>query len=337
MGPPLPPAAPVERALDWTLKNVGVVRVSNSRGKIEVRGWAQDRIRAVWVTVSERPETVQVHIQEVQGRIEVTVRYGTGLSVDQKLKERTTPIARADLVVYAPARYPVEVLGVDEAVSLKNWKASAEVRSIQGPISVSEYYGKKLSVHCPQCPVSLAQARSRVLNINGGKGSIIAKQVRSEEAFFSSSEGAIRVDGGSGVYTVSTSSGSVSVEGFRGTLEFVTDTGAVEVRELSGFLSGRSTSGSIQATVKDWIFRDRAFVESDTGEVHLTLPRAFIGELEVGGGAAHGRPTIDFELSHVRESQGRILGVVRQATELLRVVSRQGKVAVLRAGIQNGS
>jgi hypothetical protein len=62
-----------------------------------------------------------------------------------------------------------------------------------------------------------------------------------------------------------------------------------------------------------------------------------MGELEVGGGKEHGRPTIDFELSQVRENQGRILGIVRQATELLRVVSRQGKVSVLRAGSQNGS
>lgn len=328
---------------DLPLRSIGRLQITNMRGEINVQGWAFDkiRIRAKKIAQADTPEQAKAlfaamdfRYRMIDGDIELSAEYGRGLDIEQRLKERESPKTSMEMTVFAPARLRLHVWATDGKVNLKGWHAPVEVRTAAGPIAVENLRGGNVSLLCSSCGIS-AKNLSGSLRAMGGSEDIEIVDVDGPNVYLESSSGTLRVTRVKGEQLYVSRSGSLVGSFLQGQIEFHLQQGSVDISDVNGFLSGRSDTGSIHASVKKWKFLDKALLETVSGDITLSLPPDFSGDVDCW--SQTGKSEVYFPVVRPQESRifgpepiNRILGRVGDGGELLKIFSEKGNLKLSR-------
>lgn len=356
-------SAPFQQSFekDFSLRRFGAIRLTNLRGALSVKGWAQDRIRVKGVKVVEAEtqeqaneifNTVDLRFNSSGKETELSADYGKGLNIEARIQERSHPKSKMDIEVYVPTKMDVTVLTIDGAVDAEDLNGTLEIRTSKGNIHIQEIQSHQVSLVCPSCEIHVKKTRAH-LRVMGGEGTILLSGVQGEEIYVESTTGFIRLENMEGAQLYVSKSGSVFGDQLRGRVEFHTNQGSVQLTNVNGFVSGTTDSGSISVKVKNWKFYDKAFIETELGTVHLELPTAFSalvdfwspqGKLSVSvpvrevPGYGSQKPSHfigPLPITEQNRLQGGVGTGVNEASEkdTLRVYSAQGTVEVSRASL----
>jgi DUF4097 and DUF4098 domain-containing protein YvlB len=320
------------------LRSVGVLQVSNLRGSVEVQPWSQDRIRVVAtkrVTAETAGEAerlmaiADVRVEQQDKGMEVRAEYGQHLELDQRLKERKSPRVSMDLLIQAPSYLQLRVLTGPGRASLREWKGPAEIRSSAGRLRVEHFRGSSLAVACESCRILLADVRAetRILAVSGRielkrisgaklfvdtqRGDVVSEDVRSEHQVY-----------------VLRDAKMVATRAV-GEIEFTSLAGSVSLGRCEGSVSGKTGSGSIRLDLKRWDTRDRSFLESESGDVELSLAADAEGEIELVPGS-EGKIESDFERLVRNPATGRAQLKLGSQKRQMRISSQKGAIRLKR-------
>src|SRR5690606_18783004 len=130
------------------------------------------------------------------------------------------------------------------------------------------------------CSVGVIESRGS-LSVRTISGPVLVESVHSPRLFVETESGDQTFRKVSGSVALVSQQGNIRVNQLEGVLDFATEKGRVVVDELRGSMSGHTETGSISAKVRQWIFRDKVFLETQSGDIDLGLPRAFSAELEI--------------------------------------------------------
>lgn len=329
---------------DYLVRSLGTIRVSNLRGPIRVHGWPHHKIRVIARISAEAQgmfdaermfsQVEPLYQKRNNGDIELRVQYGKGLDIKQRLRERKSPGASVDLLIYAPAEMNLVILGVDDPLEVDQWAANLSVRSTQGAISVHEVRSGEVDLTCPECKMNVSRVNGN-LRIYGGQGEISVEKVSASQIYVENVSNSISAHEVQGKQTYVSKTGDVLGEKLKGYIEFELGEGATILQSVQGFVSGRTLSGDIRIEVDQWSFADKALIESENGNIRVELPRNFSAEVDIG--SVYGKASLEFP---IRESGGGteigpfpanvFRGLVGVGGEQLRVFSSHGDVAVSR-------
>lgn len=326
---------------DFKVRNNRPLQVTNLRGDIVIEGWAQDRIRvhARRAVQAETDELAQRGVQALDvrfsdraGDMELSAEYGQGLSIEERLRERSSPKATMELVINAPARLPLHVWTIDGKVRLRKWKANVDVRTQTGGISVESVDSDSISLLCPKCSISVKDTRSS-LRCMGGEGIVQLSGIKGDQIYIESGSGNINSVNVSADQLYVTRSGSIRGRGLDGVVEFHTGSGSVDLLDVSGFSSGKSESGSIRVGAYRWKYMDEALFESVSGNIDLSLPAQIHAEVDLW--SVQGSVRSEFKVQRLDrpgaygpEPLNRITGRVGTGGEVLKVFSERGNVTL---------
>ncbi len=328
---------------DFALRSIGRLHVTNARGSLLVQGWALDKIR---VKAKRRAEAetvedakrllsaVDIRFSHSGDDIEVSAEYGRGLALAERVKEREQPRTSMDIVIYAPANLSLSVWTVQGKASVRRWNSRAEVRTAGGPIQVEDMKGENLSVLCPTCAMEVRKVRA-TLRCIGGSGAIDISDVEGEHLYVETDKGSVKVSNAKGEQLYVSKSGSISGKDLEGRIEFHSASGQVSIMDARGYLSGRTESGDILAKMRAWQFSDKALIESIRGNVSVTMPSTFSGDIEIW--SVQGKASVAFPVEKIRrqdligpEPANRFQGRIGRGGELLKLYSETGNVSLLR-------
>jgi DUF4097 and DUF4098 domain-containing protein YvlB len=332
---------------DYNLRSIGQLQVTNLRGPIAVQGWAQDKIRVkakrtVFASNAEEAKklfsAIDFRYQETEGNIEFSGQYGQGLSIAERIRERArsadpAKTARMEMIVFAPSNLKLKVWASEGAVSVKGWNSDVELRSSSGEISGEQLKGSRVSCLCQSCEVHLRNARGslRAMSQSGG---LFLDDINAGDIYLESASGGINMQNTrADTLLLVTKTGSITGKSIQGNVEFHTQQGSVLLTGLNGFASGKSDSGNIEIQSHSWVFNDNALIESQKGNVTVSLPTGFAGDVDVS--SKRGQAEVDFPLKRSSEPQtdpnhwvGRI---GEEATDLLKIYSDSGNVKLVRS------
>lgn len=344
MSPPVPVREfqeEVER--DFSVRSIGHLQISNLRGGIIVQGWALDKIRvkarrkAVAATPEEARQlfsAVDFRYRSQEGDIELSAEYGRDLGIEERLRERKEPRTSMDMIVQAPANFKLRVWTSHGNVAVKGWNAPVEVRTVTGAIQIDSSSSDTVSLLCPSCPIFVKGLRGSVRCI-AGSGEVKISSLKGKQVYVETSSGTQRLGDIAAEQLYVSRSGDIVGNDLSGRIEFNSKSGRVELRGLSGFVSGHSDTGSIQAEMRKWRFLDKALIESVKGDIRLSLPKKFSGELDVW--SVNGRVELAFPLQPLPygrmmgpEPASRRKGLVGDGGEQLRVFTLEGNIQVSR-------
>jgi DUF4097 and DUF4098 domain-containing protein YvlB len=328
---------------DFLLRSVGQFQVSNTRGSVEVRGWALDKIRvkarrkADGETEEEaRKQLVQsdVRFRPADGQLVLSAEYGKGLELQDLMKERTQPHARMDIVVFAPSHLRLRVWTNAGGVRVKSWSSAVDVRASSGDIEVENISGDAVTVQCPECNIRLKAVRASV-RVAGGVGSLDLNDVSGADIYAETSSGPLKISKAQGEQLYVSKSGAIHGHDLNGHVEFHSRDGLVDISDASGFISGQTDSGDISARVRSWRFRDKGLIETRKGNVTLVLPANFSGDLDAR--SVFGSAESEFSIRKTEEQQAygpepasHLLGRIGEGGEVLRVHSDRGNIRILK-------
>ena len=123
--------------------------------------------------------------------------------------------------------------------------------------------------------------------------------------------GRVRVVGTSGTVRASTGNGEVTVDGARGPVRASTGNGRVFVSTGAGPVSASTGNGDIDVRMESLSANDDMTFSSGSGDIRLTLPEDFNGEIDAGTGNGTLRSDFQIQLSgrfnpqHMRGTIGR--------------------------------
>ncbi len=331
----------VER--DFAVRSIGQLQITNLRGGITVKGWAQDKIRvnAKRKVQAESADEAKQFFDALDFRyqtsgkdIELSAQYGGGRDIHQRLRERQNPRTSMDMVVLAPANFHLRVWAVDGAVAVTGWNGPLEVRTAKGKIEISDMGSPNASLLCPYCPIRASKIRGS-LRCMGGTGNVVVEDAQGDQLFVETSSGNQKLDRIVAQQLYISKSGRIEGRALKGKIEFHSTEGDVEILDASGFASGNTSSGNVRIQMKDWRFEDRALIESVQGSVSVQLPATFSGEVDARSVA--GKAKVDFKLKSQYnpnligpQPANHFRGKVGESDEQLKLFSRDGDVHLLK-------
>jgi hypothetical protein len=348
---PEPPAAAPAAQREWTdeferdfaLRSIGHLQITNLRGAVSVQGWALDKIRikalrrARASTEAEAKAmfaAVDFRYREIDGDIELSAEYGRNLGIEERLRERKDPRTSMDFVVYAPSNLRLRVWSVAGQALVRSWRAPVEVRTQSGEIRIEDMRGEQLTLSCPQCLVSGESIQASVRCV-GGSGQVSLKDVSGRQVYVETGEGFQRLENIRGQQLYLSKSGEIRGHRLSGHIEFHAQGGRVQLQETEGFVSGRTESGGISIGMLKWRFADRALLETVRGDIILSLPSSFAGEVDLW--SVHSRTLLAFPLTPLDETRvygpepaSHLRGRINGGSEQLRVFSQYGEIQVLK-------
>ncbi|MGK5084396.1 DUF4097 family beta strand repeat-containing protein [Bdellovibrionota bacterium FG-1] len=335
---------------DFALRARGQLQVTNMRGDIVIQCWSLDKIRVKArrraVAVSEPAakkllSAVDFRFQASEGLIELSAEYGRGLDLQERLRERANPQTSMEMVIFAPASLKLRVWGVDGKITVKGWKSNVDIRAASGDVQIDHIRNGSASVLCSACAVKIHDVIGPV-RCMGGSGMIEASEITAPQTYIETSAGPINVFKVKGEQLYVSKGGSIRGRELQGRIEFHAQSGLVEILESEGFLSGRTTSGDILGRMREWRFADKAVIESSSGNVLLSLPADFSGDVDLT--SMTGKTAIGFDIDRMMERTvvpkageaarpvGKISGRVGDGGELLKIFSERGNIQVVRGG-----
>jgi len=324
------------------LRSNGKLQILNNRGDVIIEGWSQDKVRLSLkkkATAENELEaqrlfkSVEVFHQVIQGNVEISANFGQGLTLQEKLHERDHPKTSMQMSLLAPAGRSLQILALQGRVILKNWYGPVEIRASSGEIRVENVRGREIFVLCPSCSIEAKGIRGDLRCI-GGKQDIQLENVKSDQVYIESDSGKIRAKQIQGEQLYVSKTGAVLARNLSGNIEFMSRDANVELTHVSGSVSGKTTSGNILIRSAQWIFHDKALLESESGNIAVALPDQFSGELDLLTQADKLRvdvpvswtiPISNFNSAMLLQH---FVGTVRGGHEPLRIVSEKGNVEV---------
>ena len=328
---------------NFPLRMIGRLQVTNLRGSVSIIGWAQDRIRVKAVRRARASSlqnakalfsAVDFRYRSVDGDIELSAEYGNSLGIEQRLKERKTPLTSMDMIVYAPSTFVLRAWAAEGAVSIRSWGASIDARTSSGAISVNELKGDNVSILCPSCAITATQVRGS-LRCMAGTGTVELRSVKGDQIYVESTSGSQDIEAVEGDQLYVSKQGLIRGRRMVGHVEFHTGSGAIEFKEVSGFVSGKSETGAIEVQMDQWKFVDKALIESNLGDVSLSLPSLFSGEVDLW--SVTGRTELAFVGDPIQDGRNQgpepvnhIRARIGTGGEQLRIFSKTGNIKILK-------
>ena len=329
---------------DFQLRSTGNLRITNLRGSVAVQGWAFDKIRVkakrkVLAADEEEAGRLRAVVDfrfstSHKGEIELSAEYGKGQSIKDRVRERNNPRASMDIQIFAPPHLMVSVLTIAGDISVSNRSADVDVRTTSGKLKIENIETKQVSVLCADCESFFKNVKSSIHAIGGGKTFELSHST-GKKIYVETHAGVIDAKNIQGEQFYITQTGLISGQYLRGSIEFASQEGKVDLKEIQGCVSGRSDLGDITVGAREWVFQDKALIESQRGNILITLPPVFSGELDVR--SSSGSVSVEFPLRKNDEESllgplaaHHLIGKTGQGGELLKVVSDKGDVRIQR-------
>ena len=328
-----------ESERDYPLRLMKPLQITQVKGDVSVQGWAFDKVR---IKIRKKVLTdspikakkmftwLDYRYDPTQRNLEIASQYGSGLSIEERVREKDKPQVKLEITVLAPSHLNLQIWVVDGRVTLKNWLGPAEVRSNSGSVRVENFKGNLISVVCASCSAQFRQIRGSLRSMTGS-GAVDLSQVQGDSIYVETEEGALRMSEVSGNQLYTSKRGSMEGQFLSGKVEFQGGESRLNFREIKGFLSGSLESGEIRAQVRDWKFLDQGIIETQSGDIHLGLPRRFSADLDVWSKA--GNVEVNFPIMPGKDVDsigpqplGRLMGRAREGGSLLRVYSESGNI-----------
>src|SRR5688572_15115416 len=103
---------------NYPLRSIARLHIRNAKGDITVQGWAHDKIR-IRIKKLADVESMEMAKPLLDGtdfryivsdeNIEISNQYGSGLSIEDRLKERENKATRIDMMIFAPSKLDLRV------------------------------------------------------------------------------------------------------------------------------------------------------------------------------------------------------------------------------------
>jgi DUF4097 and DUF4098 domain-containing protein YvlB len=236
------------------------------------------------------------------------------------------------MTISAPSHLKLHIWSVDGQVGLKSWNSEVRVRTNNGLVKLENVRGAEVSITCANCPVNLKNINASV-HAAGGGGAIDVSHMTGKKIYLETTSGALKAGNVKGQQLYITTSGTIDGQNLDGKIEFRADKSTVTFRDIVGFLSGTLNTGNISAVVREWKFFDKGLIETNQGNIHLTLPRSFSGDLDIW--SPNGKADLDFPWVTAQTPQqgaqmtpNHIVGRVKNGGELLKIFSASGDILV---------
>lgn len=328
---------------DFPVRTINRLSVTNLRGAIRITGWNQSKIRVKALvkvsavgkeTADPLFKQADVLFRELWRGYELTASYGKGLSIEQKIQERKNSKIRMDLDIRAPVGLELGVWVTNDPVEVTSWKAKLEVRSKKGPIKVQKIRVPLVVLTCPECSIDLERVTGSIRCV-GGSGKTTVQHVYGDSVYVESTTGAIEVGQIRASQSYVSQSGSIQGRRLEGNIEFLTQEGNVEIQEAKGVLSGKTHQGNISAQVLEWDASEKAFLESESGNIRLAVPTTLSANLDMY--TPSGKVKLELPFFPEKRSNREVgpqpanhfLGRVGEGGEEIRIFSKSGDIALL--------
>lgn len=328
------------------LRSNGKLQVLNNRGDIVIEGWSQDKIRlslkkkAVAENVEEAQKllkSVEVVHQVIDGNVEISAKFGHGLNLQERFKERANPKTSMQMSLLAPAGRELQVLALHGSVILKSWRGAVEIRSASGRVQVENVKGSDVFILCPSCTIEAKDVYADLRCIGSDKG-IQLEHIEGVQVYVETDSGSISAKKIKGDQLYVSKTGPILVHDTKGIIEFLSREAQVQLSRVSGFVSGKTTTGNILLKITEWAFLDKALIETIAGNVNLALPEEFAGELDLHAEQGKLNLGIPIDVDEIKNksqadanqnSHKRHLTVsIHGGDDQLRVVSEKGNIGV---------
>jgi len=141
--------------------------------------------------------------------------------------------------------------------------------------------------------MTLLVPKGAQVKVSTGNGAITVERV-SNELTATTGNGRVRVSGTEGSVQVRTGNGDVEVREAKSDVKVSTGNGRITVGTVEGPVEARSGNGDIDVSMTKLSAREEMQFSTGSGNVRLTLPAGYNGELDATTG--NGEVTSDFEL-----------------------------------------
>jgi DUF4097 and DUF4098 domain-containing protein YvlB len=166
--------------------------------------------------------------------------------------------------------------------------------------------------------------RGAQLKVVTGNGTVTVDRAGAEVQA-TTGNGRVSVTGTEGVVRVTTGNGDVDVRDARGSVRVTTGNGRVAVTTSEGPVEARSGNGDIDVRMSSLKARDDMSFHTGSGDVRLTLPASYNGELDASTG--NGEVTSDFDLKvKGRMNPRRIRATIGDGGPMLRLTTGNGRL-----------
>lgn len=291
------------------------VAVDQLGGRVEVRGWGENRIRLV---STPREEGARVRV--------VASRHGNRLTVAVErvgVRFWGTPEDQADLELWVPRSTslavdagagPVTVEGIHSRVAVETGSGNITVRDGSGPLSLEAGTG---TIRVEDCESAASlETGSGTIGVTGVRGRLDME----------TGCGDIEAIGVTGLLRIETGSGSIRVERLRGDLALEGGSGGAVLRDLvASRLAVEFGSGDVE--VEGYPTEGAQWsIDTGSGDVKLAIPEsaACLINAATGGGGIDCRLPVE-----AREAGPRTLkGVLNRAGGSIRVSTGSGTVVL---------
>jgi hypothetical protein len=151
--------------------------------------------------------------------------------------------------------------------------------------------------------------RGTQLKVATGNGAVSVERVGGDVQA-ATGNGRVRVEGTDGSVRVSTGNGDVDVRGAKAAVRVSTGNGRVNVTTSEGPVEARTGNGDIDVSMTQLKARDDMTFSTGSGEVRVTLPAGYNGELDASTGNGGLRSDFDLKIEgrmnprHVRATIG---------------------------------
>lgn len=331
-----------ESEKDFPLRSVGLLQISNMKGDIAVQGWALDKIRVrivkrVMADTEGEASTVLKKVDyrlDTSGKnIELASQYGGHLTIEERLQEKEHPRVKMDFFILAPSRLRLRIWSADGKISLKGWNASAEVRSNSGPLLLDGVNGEMVSVLCDLCTAQVKNI-SGSLRCVGGVGSFELRHISGKKIYAETASGPLKLWHIHGNQLYLSKTGSIEGQFLSGAVEFRVKKSGVTFRQVKGFLSGSLEEGDLTAQIREWEWHDKSLIEVGKGNIYLSLPRTFTGEVDLS--SKQGKISSDFIIQNAdstplvapiqQEQPNHWVGRIGEGGDLLKASTQMGSI-----------
>lgn len=178
--------------------------------------------------------------------------------------------------------------------------------------------------------ITVLVPRGAQVKVATGNGAISVERVGGEVQA-STGNGRVRVEGTDGAVRVSTGNGDVDVRGAKASVRVSTGNGRVNVGTTEGPVEVRTGNGDIDVTMTTLKAKDDMTFSTGSGEVRVTLPAGYNGELDATTGNGELRSDFDLKIEG-RMNPRHIRATIGEGGPRLRMTTGNGRLEVRKGG-----
>lgn len=170
--------------------------------------------------------------------------------------------------------------------------------------------------------------RGAQLKVATGNGELTLENVGGDVQA-STGNGRVRVSGTDGMVKVSTGNGDVDIRGAKSSVRVSTGNGRVNVTTSEGPVDVHTGNGDIDVTMSALRARDDMTFSSGSGNVRVTLPSGYNGELDASTGNGELRSDFDLKIEG-RMNPRHVRATIGDGGPRLRLSTGNGRLTILK-------